>query len=314
MRGRAVLAALFVVVPARADDAADTATARALGIDGVVLADAGRCPEAIEKLDRAEKLHHAPTTATRLGECEIEIGKIVAGTERLQRVVRERLPANAHPAIVAAVARAQSALDRALPRLASVRLSIAAPSRGAAITIDGERASDAIVDTDRKIDPGTHTIEVRAEGFIGAREAVTLREGESRPVRFELRPDLAARPAVRQPMIVERPEPPSKVPAAIAFGASAIGLGLGLYGAFVVDAKASRLEGGCDANRVCPPELQKDLRDARTWATISTGAFIGAGVLAATGIALLLLPSGDRTTARLRLRPGAGGAVLDGTF
>jgi hypothetical protein len=296
MTRRTLLTVLFFAADARADEAADTATARALGIEGVLLADAGRCPEAIDRLDRSEKLHHAPTTATRLGECEIEIGKIIAGTERLQRVVRERLPAHAHPAFVAAVARAEAVLERALPRLASVRLSIAAPSRGAAITIDGERISDAIVDTDRKIDPGAHTIEVRADRFLPARETVTLREGESRTLRFELRPDFSTEVS----SVPQTSEPRSRVPAAIAFGGSAIGVGLGIYAAAFVGAKASRLESECGADRVCPSELQQDLDDARRWATVSTGAFIGAGVLAVTAIALLLLPSGERTTARLR--------------
>src|SRR5262245_6301690 len=95
-----LIGVLTFAASASADDAADTATARALGVEGVTLADAGRCSEAIDKLARAERLHHAPTTATRLGECEIEVGKLVAGSERLQRVVREPLAGNAHPAFV----------------------------------------------------------------------------------------------------------------------------------------------------------------------------------------------------------------------
>jgi hypothetical protein len=42
------ISVLLTAGAARADDAADTATARALGVDGVTLADAGKCGEAIE--------------------------------------------------------------------------------------------------------------------------------------------------------------------------------------------------------------------------------------------------------------------------
>src|SRR5688572_21340468 len=71
------------------DDASSTAAARIIGTEGLRLAEAGNCKDAIEKLERAEKLHHAPTTLTKLGECQIQIGRIVAGLESLRRVVRE---------------------------------------------------------------------------------------------------------------------------------------------------------------------------------------------------------------------------------
>ena len=48
-------------------------------------------PEAIEKLKRAEALHHAPTILGRLGECQVNVGEVVEGTENLNLVVREPL-------------------------------------------------------------------------------------------------------------------------------------------------------------------------------------------------------------------------------
>ena len=79
-------------------NAAETAAARTMALEGIRLADAGRCEEAIEKLSRAEKLHHAPIVLGRLGECQIVEGKLVDGTETLRKVLREALPANASPA------------------------------------------------------------------------------------------------------------------------------------------------------------------------------------------------------------------------
>src|SRR5882757_4229211 len=82
----ALCAALVATVAStsRADDAAENvAAARTLGIQGVQLADAGKCPEAIEKLQRAETLHHAPTILDRLGECQVSVGELVEGTENL---------------------------------------------------------------------------------------------------------------------------------------------------------------------------------------------------------------------------------------
>src|SRR5579859_5498883 len=75
----AILAATSFVLPTRAEEvgAADIGAARALAVEGIKLADAGKCREAIDKLARAERLHHAPTILVRLGECRAATGRIV---------------------------------------------------------------------------------------------------------------------------------------------------------------------------------------------------------------------------------------------
>lgn len=317
----AVTLALFAP-SAHADEAADTATARALGIEGVTLADTGKCREAIEKLDRAEKLHHAPTTATRLGECEIEVGRLVAGTEHLQRVIRERLPSNAHPAFVAAVARAQKVLDATLPRLSTLRLSVSLPSgTKTAIAIDDEPVSDAIVDSNRRIDPGPHKIVVRAEGFLPASVTPSFGEGETKNVVVELqRAPVTASPKEASRASVTTETGSSKLPAIVAFGLGAVGVGIGIYGAAVVDDKTSSLDARCDANRVCPTDSRRDIDAAKDWATVSTASFIAGGLGVVSGVALLLLartpePSTTGGTA-VRVRPvlSATALGLDGRF
>lgn len=305
------------------DEAADTATARALGVEGVTLADAGRCKDAIEKLERAEKLHHAPTTATRLGECEIEVGKLVVGTERLQRVVREPLPPNAHPAFVAAVTRAQRALEKAVPRIPALRISVKAPpGTKLALAIDDEAVPDAIVDTNRRIDPGSHRIQASARGFLTASTTATLEEGQSKGVVLELLPDPNAPKDAPPGEEAAAPAPEtssSKVPAIVAFGVGALGLGVGIYAATVVEKKSSTLATQCDGNRVCPPELQPEISDAKRWATVSTAGFITAGVGVATGLVLLVASGGGAPAPKkkgLRVQPSVGlsSVALDGTF
>src|SRR3954464_1252705 len=123
----ALCAALLATLSAssRADDSAEnTAAARTLGIEGVQLADAGKCPEAIEKLTRAEALHHAPTILGRLGECQVNVGSVVEGTENLNRVVREELPPSAPKVFRDAQDRAQKVLAQALPKIAHLVIRI----------------------------------------------------------------------------------------------------------------------------------------------------------------------------------------------
>src|SRR6185312_1292256 len=127
---RRTLSALALVTPillagaARADEAnaEQVAAARALGVEWVKLADSGDCAGAVDKLQRAEQLHHAPTTLERLGECHIALGKLVLGTEELQQVIREPLPANAPAAFTQAQDRAKAAVAGAQPRIAKLKI------------------------------------------------------------------------------------------------------------------------------------------------------------------------------------------------
>src|SRR5882757_7658623 len=159
---------LIEAVPVRPawaeDDAAETAAARSLAVDGLKLADAGKCADAIDKLSRAEKLHHAPIVLGRLGECQITQGKMVDGTENLRKVLREALPPNPSAALVKARERAQSALDAAKPKIAFLTIAVkGVASSAATITVDGQAVSSALLDTERPSDPGEHVIEAAAQ-------------------------------------------------------------------------------------------------------------------------------------------------------
>ena len=123
--GRTLLMALIALLwapHALAQSAENKAAARNLGIEGIKLADAGDCEAAAEKLQRAEALYHAPTILGRLGECQVNLGRIVEGTENLNRVVREPLPSNAPDAFLKARERAQKVLDSALPKIARLKI------------------------------------------------------------------------------------------------------------------------------------------------------------------------------------------------
>src|SRR6478752_3743673 len=102
-------AAVLHAAPVWAEDAsaAETAAARALAVDGLKLAQANNCVEAVPKLERAEKLYHSTMVATRLGECYVNVGRLVEGTEILRKVLREPQPGEPTPALSKALERAQ---------------------------------------------------------------------------------------------------------------------------------------------------------------------------------------------------------------
>jgi len=285
---------------ARADEAADTAAARALGVAGVALAEAGNCSQAIEKLARAEALHHAPSTAERLGECEIEVGKIVAGTERLQRVVREPLAPNAPAPFVAAVARARTVLEKATPRIAMLRVDVKAPADAhVSVSMDGEPIPDAVVRDERPTDPGTHQVRATAPGYSPTSATVVLADGETKTLPLRLSPLASAGPSSSQTPYLARDSSSSgshsHVAAITAFAIGGVGLAVGAIAGAEVMSKSSTLSGNCNGGGVCPASMQTDISSAKTWATVSTTCFAigGTGVLA--GIMLLLTQGGSPT-------------------
>lgn len=315
----------------------DIAAARALGTEGTRLADAGDCNGAIGKLEAAEKLYHAPTTLDRLGECEIAVGHLVAGTEDLNRVVREPLAANAPAVFAAAQKRAQKALTVALPRIGSVKIHVdGPPADKLSIAVDGVAVPPALLDADRPTDPGSHEVSAAAPGYKTETTTVAVREGAESAVQLQLEVDASAvpaAPAAAPPAVVvapAAPPAPTQTPtkgvergvAVAGFVVGGAGLVVGsVFGILALGTK-STLDSKC-VNKTCPSDQQSNIDSLSTKATVSTIGF-GVGIAGvAVGAILLGLShaSGEATAGeveppRPRVSPwiGVGSAGLGGTF
>src|SRR4051812_23748285 len=151
--GALQVASIGVARAAEEDSATETAAARTLAVDGLKLAQSGKCDEAIPKLERSEKLHHSAIVLSRLGECQVSQGKLVEGTEMLRRVLREPLPASPSPALSKAYERAQVVLDTAKPKIAGLTISVSAPP-GAELklTVDGSVVPNTLIDSELPAD------------------------------------------------------------------------------------------------------------------------------------------------------------------
>src|SRR6185503_1269262 len=104
------------------NEAAETAAARTLAVDGVKLAQSDKCSEAVDKLERAEKLKHSPIVLRYLGECQVKVGRWVEGSESLRKLLREPLPENASPALATAYEGAAATLRDVKPRIPSMKI------------------------------------------------------------------------------------------------------------------------------------------------------------------------------------------------
>jgi hypothetical protein len=304
--------------------AAETAAARSLGVDGLKLAQAGNCVEAVPKLERAEKLYHAPVVASRLGECYVSLGKLVEGTEVLRKVLREPVPTDAPPALLKALERAQKALDSAKPRIAGITLKVATVS-DLSVKIDGDAVPSALLETEIPSDPGEHQIEANAPGFLRSSTRVTVAEGEKKTVTLTLTRDpnapapvaaaAPASPAAESPVKQEparseaassrdhaAPAPagsPNRTGAYVSLGIGVAALGAGGVLGFMTMQKHKDLKDSCPDN-VCTSDKQADLDDAKRLGNFSNIAFgVGAaGIIVGT---VLYFTAGPSASERARL-------------
>jgi hypothetical protein len=318
--------------------AADLGAARALGQEGVKLADAGNCADAVERLQRAERIFHAPTTLARLGECQVQLGKLVEGTENLNRAVREVLPLTAPQAFREAQERAKKVIAEAKPKIAKLKIAVAAPPEAkVVVTIDGEPVPLATLNTNRPTDPGAHVVEASAPDFLKATQTITLSEGGVDSVALTLEPDpnapkpekVAAPKATEPAPVAPSPAPPvggapSRVPAYAALGAGVVGVGVGAVFGLLALGKKGDLDAAC-VGKVCPSAQQDNLDGLKTQSTVSTVGFVVGGVGLAVG-GFLFATSGPssasaRASASVRRRGpsveasvGPGSVGLSGRF
>jgi len=308
--GGAVQFSLIRSAQAEEDTAAETPAARTLAVDGLTLAQAGKCDEAIPKLERAEKLHHSAIVLSRLGECEVSQGKLVEGTEMLRKVLREALPPNPSPALSKAYEHAQTTLDSAKPKIAGLTISVNVPqSTELHLTVDGQAVASTLLDSELPADPGDHVVEATASGFLKASARVTLTGADKKTVALKLEIDPNA-PAPSTPSASDDakgssaapsvqsgagprasalatpaapPEAPSHAAAYVSWGVGLAGVGVGTaFGLIALKDKHS-LNDSCASN-VCPSSSRDSVDTAKRSGNISTIAFGvgGAGLLLGT--------------------------------
>ena len=308
---------------AHADEptAADIASARRLGFEGITLADKGNCTAAVDKLARAERLFHAPTTLARLGECQVQLGKVVEGSENLGRAAREELPSNAPAAFVAARARARRGLAAATAKLAHAKIIVKAPPNVTVnVAVDSVPVPAANLGEDRALDPGPHLVEASAPGYLVASTAINLREGGSEDVTLTLQVDpnaaAKAKAAATAPASLSQTRPvtpppatspdagPNRTAAYLVLGLGVVGVGVGSVFGLTALSKKNDLSNACP-NKECRTSQQGDLDSAKTSGTISTIAFgVGGAALIVGGI-LFFTASPPSTRAGLSAPPPA---------
>jgi hypothetical protein len=333
---RAVVLALVLSVPsvgtagpARAQAHSPTAqeleTARSLYKEGKELRARGDLRGALEKLRAAHALGNTPVTGIELARTQVQVGQIVEARELCLYIAR--MPVADDETEKSREARADAAKlgEELRPRIPTLRVKVEGLPAGevAHLFIDGGAVPDAALGEPQKVDPGKHTVAIRVGEGAAARGADgegVVAEGQAGEVTLTVPP----RPVVAPPVLAVEPppEPPTRTGpllVKLGFGAAVAGGAVGLLAGITALNKKGQLATECNAAKQCDDSTggSSDLATARTWATVSTVAFVVGGAGVVLGVIGLVTGKGagdKRDQAMISPWIGAGAAGLDGRF
>lgn len=323
-----------------AGPAEDKATARDLAKEGIAAEQKGDCATAIDRLERAESLFHAPPHLQFLARCYTKVGRLVDATETWRKLTLEPLPGNAPPAFKEAIVEANAELPKLEPRLARLTLKSSQKYDGFAVEVDGKVWPNAALDVARVIDPGKHVVRARATGYKTREESVELSEGKSEVITMTLEAGgdpagvaplaSTSASATTAPTSTAAPtaspttdRPRSSGLKTVGYVATGVGLAALIGGAvtgLMATSKFNKLESDCPDRKNCAiSDLDQRTKSVQTLSTTTNILLIGGGVLAAVGLTVVLLAPSGRSgspAVSLQFSPGpAGGHVsVAGSF
>ncbi len=322
----------FFASPARADEpsSADRATARTLAQEGYVALRDKDYSTAADRFTRAVALVHAPTLLRDLARAQVGLGRLVDAHETYSLIIREGVAADAPQSWVKALADAKAEINPITPRLPWMTITVSGPAHPK-VTIDGAPIAEASLGVKRPADPGKHEIRAMATGYYTAKKTISLKEGESINMGFELEeapPDAAPKDEEEtgKVSVATVVDPVWRKPVTIgAFALGGAGIVVGSITGILAMTKHNELANECPGGR-CP--THGGLDNYHTLGLVSTIGFVAGGVGVGAGVVLLLVkpqtlvqqpnesdhPAPARTSFTWSPFVGIGNAGVEGSF
>ncbi|MEP7119819.1 MAG: hypothetical protein ABJE95_02870 [Byssovorax sp.] len=287
--------------------------ARSQADRGYELFEAGSYVEAAQAFRLAEGMFHAPTLVFAIGRAESKAGHLLEARALFQRVIAEKIAAGAPPEYLGAQESARGELTAIEARIARLTITVrGAEGRAIVVRLDDAVVARAALEQPIEIDPGPHHVAVAADAGPAVTREVTAADGAREDVVIDLAPPAKLGGGGPVAPVGAPMRRDLLVPAVISLGLGAAGIGVGAALGAITLSKTSAIRAHC-AGDVCPRDQQSAADGARTTATISTAAFITGGVLAATGVTLLVLrPRAAKPAIGLSVGPGS--VLAQGAF
>jgi hypothetical protein len=271
--------------------------ARTLLLSGREKRKNGQLNDALADFEKAHAIMRVPTTGLDLGKAQMELGLLVEARATLLEAARHPVRANESRAFKRARKEAKQLADEIAPKLAT--LTVSAPS-GAQVKIDDAEISASSIDVPLKVNPGRHEIVASLNGDE-KRQSVDVLAGEVKTVELAFAGATAASPSTKTASSTKTVTSPGADPQEdtqtstsplVWAGAGTAGVGAvvgtvtGLMAFGVHDSVAARCERGVR----CPSPTHADIDRGQTLGTVSTIAFVVAGIGAGILVYGLLNP------------------------
>ncbi len=291
--------------------AGDPAAAREQVKLGYQLAQDGKCEEAIPHFVESLRLDAKAITLINLASCEEKTAKLADALGHWVDA-RARAQAEGNNAIVDEAEKRAKALE---PRLPKLTLALADASKNADVEVvrDGVTLGAASMGVALPVNPGAHTLVVRAKDHEDATQTITIAEGESKVVSLKLggpKKAIAAATATA-PAATEGGGTSPLV--YVGFGTAIAGVAVGAITGVLAFGKASTAKTECPNVNDCSSKGTDAVDSGRTLGTIATIGFIVGGVGAAVGVYGLVWGKPE-TSASVAVSVGPMGGGLRGTF
>lgn len=322
-----------------AEDQVVLSTARELAKQGLQAYDAGRYDEAVEKLSKAYEVVHVPTLAVNEARALAKLGRLIAASELYLEATRIPSEKSWQSTQTEAQRDAEKERSELLPRIPRLKIILkGASSSDVAVTIDGAAVPQALFDAEQLVDPGERHVEGK-RGSEVVKQSVTVKESDHAQVMLQFaQTGVAATPlgsnVPSQPTQTAQPvlttssltaPPPSdqkrgsgqKVIGWTSLSLGGAGLVLGTVSGILASSKRSSLldSNTCSADgRHCSPAQASDVNAYNSLRTLSSVGFIAGGVLAATGVTLLLTAPKQESQPPVGLWLSPNGATVFGGF
>jgi hypothetical protein len=303
--------------------------ARELARQGADAFDQADYTTALDRLNRAYSLFHAPTISIMQARALARLGRLVEALDRYEETLRMPVGNEAPDAFRKAVSDAKREgedLRARMPRLLVRVRTVHGPPEGLSVLLDGKPVPAVLLNVERLIDIGSHEVTATAPGFHSVTKSVTLGERGSVTLDLDL-DEIAPEPATPAPELAtaqsaaEQPSPQRATRPRI-WGWTFIGVaGAGLATSAVTGLIA--LGKKSDLDEVCHPgctsyserDTDKFEQDIDTFRTMRTVSYVSLAVgVASLGVGSYFLLSGSRESAHVAATIGPASAGIQGAF
>jgi hypothetical protein len=344
-----VMSVCLLSFGALAGNSSVLSSARELAKQGLQAYDAGRYEEAADKLGKAYEVVHVPTLAVDQARALVKLGKLVAASELYldaQRIPKEKAWQSAQTDAQRDAEKERAELLPRIPRL-TVSIKGAGPT-DVDVLIDGSPLPAAMIGSEELQDPGTHKVQ-GSHGTELVVETISVKEGDHASVTLQFKlvsasavqrgpnapnqqnkaqPTMTPPPPAATPLAAKAaPQPPPAAPSNkgntqktvgwIGVGVGGVGLAAGAVTGFMAMSKRSSLRDSnlCTADlKRCAPEASSRVDSYNSFRTISAIGLYAGGILAATGVTLLLTAPKQESRPTVSLWLSPSGAALTGGF